>query len=312
MLDYLPRGSQLPAWAKADLDILFKYAKKKKNQLLQDRLFEVRFNKELDDDWHLNKNQNDIATIWKLLRDLPHTNVEGNTSLDEIKYAANAEMSWYNPETSDRYIRSGDLNEKEWFEDVLRHEVGHAVHEQLSEKIDNWLSKQFGWETFDPQNDEQLDSWVKKVGGYGSASEKEIREIRDYIRRYFTENENDWGPPQHPPKAPEAHSWNKKDFAPRLCAEQTGENWHAVNDKWYRYKGKAFFYNFYYRKLMIVNESTLHFINNGMKEKYAATSPHEFFAELYALFYDLDDPNKKHIPAEVSAWMEEHIGKMKM
>jgi hypothetical protein len=309
MLKFLPRGSQLPSWAKKDLETVFQYAKRKKNQSLQDRLFEIRFDKELDDDWHLNESQQDIPTIWKLLRDLPETNVEGNTLLDEINLVERADCSWYNPDTRDIYIRSEDLKEKEWFEDVLRHEVGHAVHEKMASEIDNWLKEEFGWEIFDGYDDQEIDAWIEKTGGYGNITSQEKRETREYIKEYFRENKNPWGPPDDPPKAPAGHPWNDKQFAPRLIAEQTGENWHEVNERWYRHNGKAFFFNFYYAKLMIVNEGTLSFINEGMKEKYAATSPHEFFAELYALYFDLDDKNRKNIPKKVLDWMEQHVGK---
>ena len=59
---------------------------------------------------------------------------------------------------------------------------------------------------------------------------------------------------------------------------------------------------------MTVNESTLDFVDK-MPDKYAAMSPFEFFAELYALHYDKDDPKRKNIPKDVAAWMNENIGR---
>jgi hypothetical protein len=35
----------------------------------------------------------------------------------------------------------------------------------------------------------------------------------------------------------------------------------------------------------------------------------EFFAEIYALYYDYDDPKRKAIPKTVAKWLEENIGK---
>jgi hypothetical protein len=37
-------------------------------------------------------------------------------------------------------------------------------------------------------------------------------------------------------------------------------------------------------------------------------SPLEFFAELYALYYDLDDPKRSAIPADVGKWLEKNVG----
>jgi hypothetical protein len=34
----------------------------------------------------------------------------------------------------------------------------------------------------------------------------------------------------------------------------------------------------------------------------------EFFAEVYALYYDLDDPQRPAIPADVAQWLDDHIG----
>jgi hypothetical protein len=38
-------------------------------------------------------------------------------------------------------------------------------------------------------------------------------------------------------------------------------------------------------------------------------SHYEFFAEMYALYYDYDDPKRKAIPAAVAKWMDENIAK---
>ena len=45
-----------------------------------------------------------------------------------------------------------------------------------------------------------------------------------------------------------------------------------------------------------------------MPDEYASNVEFEFFAELYALHYDLDDPLRGNIPADVSKWLVENIG----
>lgn len=305
MLRYLPRGSQLPGWAKKDLYVLFEYAKKKKLNKLQDQLFELRFDRELDDDWHLNDDPNDIDTLWKLLKDLPDTNVEGNTMLDELNLTRGG-GGWYEPDTGDIYIGSEELYNKERFEDVVRHEVGHAVHEVHEKKINPWLKKTFGWMTFDV-DDKQIDAWVELMGGYGTMTDTEVKETRQFLKLCMGPG-NEWGPPKYPP-IKRSHPWWNAHFGPRLAFERSGTDWYEQNHQWHVHNGKAFFFNFYYQQFMVVHTSTLDFVNKGMPDKYAAMSPFEFFAELYALHYDMDDPMRRNIPKYVKDWLNANIGK---
>ena len=46
-----------------------------------------------------------------------------------------------------------------------------------------------------------------------------------------------------------------------------------------------------------------------MPDNYAAMSHFEFFAEMYALYYDYDDPKRKVIPTTVTKWFDDNIGK---
>jgi hypothetical protein len=77
---------------------------------------------------------------------------------------------------------------------------------------------------------------------------------------------------------------------------------------WYRANGKAFFLNYWYQSFMVVDEKALELINTGMPSNYAAMSPLEFFAEIYALYYDLDDPQRGNLPPAAVQWLDEHIG----
>lgn len=307
MLKYLPRGSQLPAWAKKDLNEIFLYAKKNKLGKLQDQLFEIRFDRQLDDDWYLNDDPNDIDTLWKLLKDLPETNVEGNTHLDELNLIRGGGGS-YEPDTGDIYIGSDELSNPESFENVVRHEVGHAVHEANDKKVNPWLKKQFGWMTFD-KTDQQIDAWVDLMGGYGDMTNEQVKDIRGFLKLCLGPGDS-WNPPKNPPVA-RNHPWWRSDFGPRLAFMQTGSDWYETNDKWHTYKGKAFFVNFYYQQFMVVNTDTLEFINKKMPDKYAAMSPFEFFAELYALHFDTNNPKRKNIPKEVRDWINTNVGKAK-
>lgn len=76
---------------------------------------------------------------------------------------------------------------------------------------------------------------------------------------------------------------------------------------WYRANGLAFFLNYWYAELVVVKESALDLVLK-MPSRYAAMSHFEFFAELYSLYYDLDDPQRKVIPKSVTTWLDHNIG----
>jgi hypothetical protein len=109
------------------------------------------------------------------------------------------------------------------------------------------------------------------------------------------------------PNVPAGHAWWRADFGPRLAYERTGSNWYQNHPRWYRHDGRAFFLNYWYKTLCVVDETTLALVAR-MPSSYAAMSPFEFFAELYALYHDLDDPLRGALPAEVIQWFENVVG----
>ncbi|BAZ08731.1 hypothetical protein NIES4071_05370 [Calothrix sp. NIES-4071] len=305
MLQGLPSGNHMPSWAKQALRDLFVWAKDGGNGQLQDKLFEVRFNKKLDDDWYLNDDPDDIDTLWKLLQNLPDTNVEGNTRFDVIDLEDGG-GAFYSPGDDQIVIGRGFFPS---FEDVMLHEVGHAVQEKLDQAkkdlVTNQLKEQFGWQTFG-LDDSEIDAWVKLMGGYGNITDLQKQEIRKYLRDSIGFG-GQWEPPQQAPNVPSGHPWYATNFGPRLACEQTGAYWYDKNQKWYRANGLAFFLNYYYQTFTVVNESTLDLVER-MPSSYAAMSPFEFFAELYAVFYNLNYSDWGNIPQNLRDWLWDNIG----
>jgi len=308
MLARLPRGSQLPPWAKRDLDTLFNWAVQKKDSKLQDKLFEIRYGRDLEDDWALNDDPKDIDTLYKILRALPESNVEGNVALREIQLDKGGGGT-YDPNSRDIAIGEKELAAQERFEDVFRHEIGHAVHEASQKKVDDWLQATFGWQMFDAARDADIDRWVGLLGGYGQVSAVQKTQIRGYIRAAVGGGSS-WNPPQTA-LAPAGHPWNEPDYKPRMALARTGADWYMNNHAWLLHNGSRFAANYWYATLMVVSDDTLAFVNTKMPDNYAAMSPLEFFAEFYALYFDLDDPQRKNIPGDVAAWMKKNIGPAK-
>jgi hypothetical protein len=304
MLSYLPKGTHLPSWGKDALNVLFQYAKKIGDSRLQDSLFEIRFDKILEDDWAYNNDPNDIDTLWKLLSDLPSSNIDGNSFIREIIYDQGTGGGAYNPQTYDIYIGSDGLSNGEYFEDTVRHEVGHAVHEKFANKVNAWLTNEFGWQTFSANSASDINTWVSLMGGWGNLTPVEISQVRNYLIEALGPGGR-WTP-SRPNFVPPNHPWFKSDFGPRLAFENTKEHWYSNLANWYQFDNKAFFLNYWYRTLCVVNVSTLELIRR-MPSNYAAMSHFEFFAELYALYFDKDDPSASSIPPDVSQWLKDNI-----
>ena len=109
------------------------------------------------------------------------------------------------------------------------------------------------------------------------------------------------------PSLPPGHPWHRPDFGPRLACEKTPAYWYRGFREWHRANGYAFFLNYWYKTLIAVKTETLDLVAR-MPDAYAAMSQFEFFAELYALYYDLDDPQRAQIPADVGQWFDSNIG----
>ena len=177
MLAGLPRGNHLSPWAKQDLRTLFEYAKAKKLPL-QDQLFEIRFGIELEDDWSMNDDPEDIDTLWKLLRDLPDTSVEGNTKIHAVLLSEGQGGGAATPE---------DLRHQHWIRGA--HEPGeirgcHAArgracrsYEMKSDLVNDWLESRFGWRIFGT-NDADIDQWVGLMGGGARCRGSERADVR--------------------------------------------------------------------------------------------------------------------------------------
>ncbi|WP_428408853.1 CpXC domain-containing protein [Hyphococcus sp.] len=303
MIKGLPRGNHLPGWAKLELKKLFDYAKAKKLGELQDALFEIRFNIQLEDDWTQNQDEEDVATLWQLLRDLPDNNVEGNTKIRELLLGEGSGGGWYSPTSHDISIGEKEITNSARFASVVRHEIGHAVHEMNDDKINGWLEAAFGWRIF-TATDRGVDDWVELMGGWGSLSKKEKKEVREYLISALGRG-GSWHPGPTP-IPPTGHPWWKATFGPRLAYEKTGSYWYNNFQNWHVKSGYAFYLNYWYQTFMAVKTDALKLIAK-MPSSYAAMSHYEFFAELYALYFDHDDPRRKHLPDEVVQWFQNHI-----
>lgn len=305
MLRALPRGKHFPRQAKKDLAVLWFYAQRKKLESLKAALFELRFGLDLEDDWSKNERRNDIDTLWRVLDELPETHVEGNTELEDLLLLEGEEGGWYDGDEEAIGIGAEEIEDPQAFENVLLHEVGHAVHEERGSVIEKWLAERFGWRIFEKTN-AGIDRWVELMGGWGDLTARQKQDVRGYLRKALGEDPS-WDPGPNP-VVPNGHPWKRKDFGPRRAYVESGSHWYLNYATWYRANGKAFFLNFYYKTFMAVDEEALE-LASKMPDPYVCMSHFEYFAEIYALYYDRDNPKRKNLPKDVTTWLEKNLGR---
>lgn len=307
MVDTLPHGSQLTSSAKIDLRDIERYARNQGRGDIQDALFEVRFGVELDDEWDAGRVGRDVDTLWDLLKDLPDTNVEGNAHLHEIFLHPGDGGGLYNPQSHDVEVTAS--TDADSFPNVMRHEVGHAVQDKLDKEnglfVTNYLTQAYGWRVF-PGTSAGARAWGDAMGAWAGLSDNQISRVCDTLVKSLGPG-NSWNPPP-PAHVPSGDVWWSAGFGPRLATEGSLPNWYSSNSRWYRDGGQAYFLNYWYSQFMIVSTEALTFINEKMPWDYAAMSPGEFFAELYALYYGTDEKERAGIDLQTAHWLSANIG----
>ncbi len=293
MLESLPRGSELSAAAKRDLNVLRTWTEFRKRrgrrEFLKEELWQIYFGKELKGEWSLIK-PDLIERLWKVLDDLNDGDVEGNSFIDQFHLGTPGETSFYDPSTDDvgidrAALPKGKAYDRGWFEQRVLHEVGHGVHAMHQKQVDDLLAKSFGWMRCST-TDAGITRWIKAMGGYPEEATTELhrRQIRSYIKQWVGSGER-WTPPAGP-KVPAGHPWHAKNFGPRLACELTAtrdktKRWYDNYADWHRVGRRRFFVNYWYGELMIVSDDALECVRSGALDPYALMAPPEFFAELY-------------------------------
>lgn len=309
MLMTLPSGNQLPSWAKTDLQTIEDFSRTIKRQDIEARIFQIRFGFQISGDWFKNSDDDDVKAIWALLKDLPDIAVDGNTWIKAI-YIDKTDGGVYDPSTEEIHIGSGIESNSNYFRNVVLHEVGHSVQEKFdrenSNVVTNWLQSNFGWQSFAPTPTD-IDQWIELMGGYPNGTSVQTKtQVRSYIQQSI--GKGDTFDAAKIVNGPSGHLWNSSQFGPRQAFQLTGDNWYNRCDQWYKFKTKRFFVNYYYVRLMVVDDAAVQLVATTMPDRYASMSPFEFFAELFAWYYDNQSPKRASIPDAVATWFLQKVG----
>lgn len=308
-------ASALDSASKQNLQVIFDYAVRKHHDRAQELLTEVRFGVPLDDEWSSNTARGDIPVLWRVMSQLPASNVAGNVSLKRIDLSGSDAGGEYDPNNGFITIFRGTASARsrvnvESFEDTLRHEVGHAVHWRKKRIIDEWLKAQFGWETFEGSIAGVL-AWAERMGAAAwpaGTSDAVKRGVAAVLATSLPPDGWEANPIHDASASPAVRAV----LASKACGlakawRQTGSDWYNQCDEWFVANGRRFFVNFWYGTFMSVKAGTIALVRR-MPDLYAAMSPEEFFAELYALWYDKDDPDREVVPQAARKWFAKNVG----
>jgi hypothetical protein len=305
ILACLPPASRMPRVAKRALRTIARAFERERDMSMVDRLLECRFDIDLEDDWQ-GTQSGAIGMLWDLLDALPDGDVEGSRMIWEVTYDEwRNDYAEFDAARRRVAIGSGKVAHLDKLARAVRHEVGHVVHARNRDLVDEWLQCRFGWLSI-RVDDVGVDAWVGLLGGWGGLTDDERRDVRSLLASLIGPGER-FSPPSRHDQLPEKHAWYRKGFAAREVAEAVDADWHVHYQDWYQLGSRRFCQNDYYRTLMAVDDATFATIAR-MPSPYAAMSPGEFFAELYAYYHDPDGDARQRLPADVVAWLEENLG----
>ena len=318
MLNFIPRGNRISDETKRNLfkvcQILTKQPTDKRRSI--EVLFEIRFNVELEDTWY-NKFHTRVERLWFVLKNLPDKHVEENSEINIIKIKLGAGGGTY--QGADGIITIGEKVRD--FDKTLRHEVGHAVEDKREKLIGDWLKNVAGWKMYS-QSKENIKKWIAEMGGYGTkVTEADKKDIIDYIDALLPAKPS-WqydssetspltkfaGRPDVLNSRPIKAVLGCTDFRPKTPTYNP-KRWYSLYRSWEVYGGKAFSLNYWYRDLMVVDDKQLKTLMAFLPSSYATMSPAEFFAEVYAYFYDPKYPTGSPVPKDIKSWFEKNLGK---
>lgn len=231
-----------------------------------------------------------LQVVWRQLSRLPAQDVTENTVINVYQSTnAGGGGSWASGSGT---VQLGTAtNDFEYLEGTVRHEIGHAVHSEISGQVDPWLKNDIGFST------ESFDTWINDLGGYPAQFTNAAGHNvavdpawKTYLRtlvEHFT-NTGQWGPTAATPDAA-APADGKAAWAAmpakvkNACAQSTSQ-WYDNFENFQSNGGNRYFLNHWYHQAFKLSDQAVNVIK-ATNDTYSAMSDKEFFANCYAEFF---------------------------
>jgi hypothetical protein len=261
-------------------------------------LFQRRFAHEAkaeQTEWRL-----DILTaVWAQLDLLPDQDVSANTVLttfNAINGGGGTGPSWEAPGVVNT-IRLGQQSSPAFMAHTVRHEIGHAVHAQISAQVNPWLQgeMQFWFLSGDKAGVkswlDQIETWpatyTDKDGNSRNVTDTEKDQVATMVESWM--GRSGWGPTRPNVSdglTPElAALWAAVPTKMKNGIAQSTNNWYS---NWTNFQagsgGKTYFLNHYYHRPYHIGARAAEVIRST-GDSYTAMSEQEFFANSYAEYF---------------------------
>lgn len=261
----------------------------------------------------------DVLTVmWRQLQRLPAEDVTENTVINVYQgTTAGGGGSWASGTgTIELGVAGGDF---EYLEGTVRHEIGHAVHSEISGQVDPWLKNDIGFHT------ETFENWINDLGGYpthftSSGGHNVVVDaawktyLRTLIENYT--NHGQWGPTAATPDAAAPAdgkaAWAAMPAKVKNACAQSTTSWYNNFANFQANGGSRFFLNHWYHTPYKLSEHAVNVIN-ATNDTYSAMSDKEFFANCYAEYFRDPTGVQNHanwggnLPATVKAYFKDVI-----
>ncbi len=261
-------------------------------------LFKQRFNHEAkaeETEWRLEI----LKAVWTALDRLPDQDVSSNTVLttfNAINGGGGTGPSWQAPDTINS-IRLGQAATPSAMAHTVRHEVGHAVHAQISAQVNPWLQgeMQFWFLSGDKAGVkswlDQLDTWPANYTDAAGASkplgDTEKDKLAGMVETWM--GHSGWSPTRtnvtDGQPAELTSLWAAVPEKMKNGVAQSKTNWYS---NWTNFQqgsdSRYFFLNHYYHRPYHFGPKAAEVIR-AVGDNYTAMSEQEFFANAYAEYF---------------------------
>jgi len=288
LIGALPRGSAMPAGTRAAL-----WAMADDMSVAQMKLaFDARFNTPaVDGSGSWGKDM--LQAVWENLEHLPDQDVSDNTVLQTFEAISGTGAFWSG--RSD--IQIGQGRDVDAIGHTVRHEVGHAVHTELSGTVDAWCQQAMSF-WFYSGSSAGYTSWINDLGGFPSnytdesGAEKPFGDTEKAralaLLQSFVGGGSSWSPARSSvtdgQSAADAAIWEGMKPAVKNAVTQSTSKWYKNHSNWQGgAKGKAFL-NYWYAKPFYMGAAAEAVVNTC--RDYTAMSHKELFADAYAEYFE--------------------------
>lgn len=319
----LPRGAALDSGTRSALYRAAFHANLPVSEI--SRLFGIRFAHAAvsgNTDW----TRDNLLATWRQLDVLPDQDVTTNNVYKAFTaVSGGGGLYGHSAQAGGTAIQIGQGNSPTYLAHTVRHEVGHAVHDQIKGTVNPWLQRDMEFWYYGGGADDML-TWLRQVGTFpttyrtndgksGTFGDPQALEVARMVESWV--GMASWGPTRanvtDGQPADKVALWNALPDSMKNAVVQSRANWYSNYTNFQTgSNNRQYFLNHWYHRAYYIGRRARQTID-ATGENYTAMSEFEFFANCYAEFFK--DPagytdNSKwggNLPADVKQFFRNHV-----